>query len=46
MCQSEPLFVTIGSCKVREINGSEDTHVFVDITVWTLDEVVCGVHVE
>jgi hypothetical protein len=31
---------------VGEINGGEDTHVFVGIGVSTLDEIVCGVHVE
>jgi len=29
-----------------EINGGEDTHVFVGTAVSTLDEIVCGVLVE
>ena len=33
MYQSELLFVTIGTYKVGEINGSEDTHVFVGISL-------------
>jgi len=31
---------------VGEIDGGEDTHLFVGIAVSTLDEFVCGVHVK
>jgi hypothetical protein len=35
----------IGTDKVGEINGGEDTRVFVGVAVSTLDEILCGVHV-